>query len=363
MRWGAALLVFGLHSHNLLLLHGTSGAVASWAFTSGATGVSFFFILSGFVLAWAARPGATRLPDARRFWRRRIARIYPVHLVTALLALLLTRWLTPEGLPGLKQTAANLLLVHTWKDEWWQTLDAVSWSLACEAFFYALFPLLQRLVLEPLARRPRRTAALAALCAALVVALPWADSQFALDWQMNSQPLLRLPEFVLGALLAGLVRGGHWRGPAPDAALAVTLLGYFGAGRLTAGSPYAYGACTVLGFALLIPAGAVADLCGERSFWRRRLLVRLGELSFAFYIVHLLVLRVALRFQDRITHPALVVAVLLVVALGCAWLIERGVEVPGRRLILTPPQWLRWSRRSRRAQCRQRQNGWPAGSA
>ncbi|WP_063837069.1 acyltransferase family protein [Phaeacidiphilus oryzae] len=358
MRWGAALLVFGLHTHNLLLVHGTSGAAATWAFTSGATGVSFFFILSGFVLAWTARPGATRLPDVRRFWRRRIARIYPVHLVTALLALLLALWLTPDGLPSAKQIAANLLLVHTWKGDWWQTLDSVSWSLACEAFFYAVFPLLQRLVLDPLARRPRRTTALAACCAALVAVLPWVDAHFALNWQMNSQPLLRLPEFVLGALLALLVRGGHWRGPAPDAALAVALLGYFGAAQLAAGSPYAYSACTVLGFALLIAAGATADLRGERCFWRRRALVRLGELSFAFYMVHLLVLRAALRLPDAVTHHTAFAAAVLVTALGCAWLVERGVELPARRLILAPPLWVtRW------AQWRQRQKGWPAGSA
>jgi peptidoglycan/LPS O-acetylase OafA/YrhL len=46
---------------------------------ASATGVSFFFVLSGFVLTWSARPDDI----ATGFWRRRIARIYPVHLVTA----------------------------------------------------------------------------------------------------------------------------------------------------------------------------------------------------------------------------------------------------------------------------------------
>lgn len=109
----------------------------------------------------------------------------------------------------------------------------------------------------------------------------------------------------------------------------------------------------MLGFALLIPAGATADLRGERCFWRQPVLVRRGELSFAFYMVHLLVLRAALRLPDTLTHHTAFAAA----ALGCAWLLERGVEVPARRLVLTPPQW------SRPSQWRQRQKGWPAGSA
>ena len=52
-------------------------------FGSGAVGVSFFFVLSGFVLTWLARPGET----AHRVWRRRAAKIYPNHAVTWAVAL------------------------------------------------------------------------------------------------------------------------------------------------------------------------------------------------------------------------------------------------------------------------------------
>ncbi|HYA44548.1 MAG TPA: acyltransferase family protein [Acidimicrobiales bacterium] len=43
----------------------------------GSSAVALFFVLSGFVLAWSAKPGA----QARAFYVRRVARIYPVHLV------------------------------------------------------------------------------------------------------------------------------------------------------------------------------------------------------------------------------------------------------------------------------------------
>src|SRR5919107_1067497 len=70
LRWMAALLVFGLHVHNFGWFGGTGGRLVSWAFGAGATGVSFFFVLSGFVLTWSARPRDRALA----FWRRRVAR-------------------------------------------------------------------------------------------------------------------------------------------------------------------------------------------------------------------------------------------------------------------------------------------------
>ena len=46
-------------------------------FDIGYSGVSFFFILSGFVLAWSTTPGLSPWT----FYRRRLARIYPIYLV------------------------------------------------------------------------------------------------------------------------------------------------------------------------------------------------------------------------------------------------------------------------------------------
>ncbi|MDR3082791.1 MAG: acyltransferase, partial [Streptomyces sp.] len=138
LRWVAALLVFGLHVRNFGYFSGFGDRIATWAFGAGASGVSFFFVLSGFVLTWSVRPNDRTLA----FWRRRFARIFPVHLVTAVIALLMAYLLAHQAKPTATQTLANFLLVHSWWRPWWQTLNPVSWSLACEAFFYAAFPLL-----------------------------------------------------------------------------------------------------------------------------------------------------------------------------------------------------------------------------
>ncbi|MEU6371484.1 acyltransferase [Streptomyces sp. NPDC046931] len=330
LRWMAALLVFGLHVRNFGYFSGTGDRIMTWGFGSGATGVSFFFILSGFVLTWSARPGDRALA----FWRRRIARVYPVHLVTAAIALLMACTLAHQARPTLTQGLANVLLVHSWWRPWWQTLDPVSWSLACEAFFYAAFPLLA-LVLRRLGARG--SAALAGVSVLTVLVLSRADAHHWLPQPINSFPAARLPEFVLGAATARLVILDRWRGPGLEASLALAIIGYFLVPQVTAGYPAT--PCTLIGFALLIPAAAVADLRGLPSLWRHRRLVRLGEISFAFYMVHLLVLQAGTSVfgtSPRFGPPTAVAltAVTFALSLGLSWVLYEAVERPARRLLL-----------------------------
>ena len=117
MRFIAAAMVFLFHANLEGLFAspeagGTFNAIAS---QGGWTGVGFFFILSGFVLTWAARPG----DSTPRFWRRRFFKIYPNHLVTFIAALLLLTVVAQEigrELAGDPQPAAAAVLVPgRWK--------------------------------------------------------------------------------------------------------------------------------------------------------------------------------------------------------------------------------------------------------
>jgi len=343
LRWVAALLVFGLHVNNFGYFGGEAGRIVLWGFGAGATGVSFFFVLSGFVLTWSARPG----DRAPAFWRRRIARVYPVHLVTLGIALLMAYALPHQTRPTSDQALSNLLLVHSWWRPWWQTLNPVSWSLACEAFFYAAFPLLF-LLLRRLGARGATVLGVLSVVAVLVLAR--ADAHHWTDQALYSMPAARLPEFVLGAVTARLVLLGRWRGPGLEASLALAVIGYFLVPQVTPG--YSATVCTIAGFALLIPAAAVADLRGLPSLWRRRRLVRLGELSFAFYMIHLLVLRAGTQLLGTKPHFGLlaglaVTAVAFTVSLALSWVLYEAVEGPARRLLLRSRRTGRESREQR----------------
>ncbi|MEV7724599.1 acyltransferase [Streptomyces sp. NPDC087917] len=340
LRWTAALMVFFYHVHIVEYFGGRANDLVTFAFGVGNTGVSFFFVLSGFVLAWssATAPTGRGVP---RFWRRRFARVYPLHLATVAMALAMGFLLAPDTLPDRGPLTANLLLVQSWVPQvpYFQGLNPVSWSLACEAFFYLAFPLL----FWPLRRfGPRCALPVAVLALAAVVTVPTVMELTGVSdgavWAQYFDPLTRLPEFVLGIAVAELVRAGRWRGPGLTASLGLAVVGYF----LSYQADYAFRttACTIVGFTCLIAAAARADLAGEPSSWRGRLSVKLGEVSFAFYMVHILVIRTGEHLFGG--HPKLplwdggllVLAAAFSASLALAWALHTWVEVPGRRLLL-----------------------------
>ena len=110
LRWAAALIVFGQHIleqyYNSQLVAAKPVRSAVWALLAhgGGLGVSFFFVLSGFVLAWSARPGER----AGRFWWRRFSKVYPAALVTTLAAVVIV------GGAGPLQLATHLTLTQSW---------------------------------------------------------------------------------------------------------------------------------------------------------------------------------------------------------------------------------------------------------
>src|SRR5207244_705333 len=91
LRFYAALLVFLSHAAlpiatiRLLADDNTEYTFLWLARPAGGLGVTFFFVLSGFILTWSARPTDT----ARAFWRRRAAKIIPSYVVAWVLAMVL----------------------------------------------------------------------------------------------------------------------------------------------------------------------------------------------------------------------------------------------------------------------------------
>lgn len=324
LRAVAALIVFAYH-----LDHHTRWLPFDDLADHGYVGVAFFFVLSGFVLTWSTREGTT----VHDFWVRRVARVYPSHLVTALVALVVpvTAFaITPGAI------AANLLLVQGWFPQWHIAfgLNAVSWSLSCEAFFYLCAPFL----IAWSRRRSTRTAALAMLGWALAmsaVAVAAGLHSPGADIAAYTNPLIRSGEFALGVLLALLVQRG-WRprvGPLVAGVLTIGL-GLLLAGRTLPQS--VVDVAFVPAFAALVLTSAVADIRGARTPLHHRSMTYAGEVSFAFYLVHELVIMnlAAVVGPGGTLRWGLVWSVLaLVLATAGAVALHHGVERPAQRAI------------------------------
>lgn len=319
----AALLVFAYH-----IGHHSTWFGGSW-FRNGFVGVAFFFVLSGFVLTWSTRPGAS----ARRFWVRRWARIYPSHFVMALVAIIVPVTAFPITWPAL---AANLTLTQAWFPQWGIAfgVNAVSWSLSCEAFFYLVAPFLIRWTHE------RRLRHVAPVCAAWALAMAGAAIAAGLasnhaDIWAYTNPLIRSGEFVLGVLLAVLVQRGcrsalpGWLGLVAVVGVAVLVHRWWLPQSVV-------DVIFIAPFALAIWISAGADLRGVAGVLHHRWATYAGEVSFAFYLVHELVIMnvVAVVGADRrglSTVPWVLTA--FVLSALCAVALHHLVERPAQRWI------------------------------
>lgn len=346
LRWLAAFIVFCYHIGTLGVIHspssGPSGTERHWeaVFSQGDIGVAFFFVLSGFVLTWVAKPADTRTA----FWRRRVAKIYPNHVVTWAIVIGLTTLLWGDKLNKVV-TLLNLALVQPWfytslhGFSIGYSVNTVSWSLGCEAFFYLSFPFVIPLLRKLNAKQLYWTAGI--LTGLTYACQHWQYYLFphnpsASFWFVYMFPPVRSIEFWLGVVTALLVKRGRWYGPDLWTAMALAIGVYYvnGTNWIT---PYLHTISFDIVCCLLIAAAAQADLAGARSPWRWRPLVFLGEISFAFYLVHVELIQNIMRaWRPHGWHAEtalLVIPCLLAGAIGLAYLLYRFVEMPFMRLL------------------------------
>lgn len=359
LRWLGALAIFLSHTEVFMPV-----PYASAVFDIGSS--TFFFVLSGFALAWSYSARDTRA----WFWSKRFAAIWPLVVVAAVLPAFFALAFPDPNLDLDESkvvwlTVSSVLLVLAWVPAQLESPNPVMWFVSALAFFYLLFPALIRPVLR---RNLRQLAILAGVCLLVAWGLRiWLWIAFPppaeLDRDQLSEaqwlifgyysPVARLQEFVLGMVTAVAVRRG-WRAVSVPTAFGLLLaagigLWFFREADWRIAVPYdARTQVTLPLFALLIAAVAVRDRTGRTGWLASSPMSRLGRLSYSFYLFQFLVLvPIALAlFPDRTVVDFFFdpvparwshltwVGVGLVGTLAFAWVMHRLVEVPAGR-------WLR----------------------
>lgn len=167
--------------------------------------LSFFFILSGYILAIAYLRAGHPLKKSR-FYLGRFARIYPLYFIT--LVLDTPDWFVAHArgfggfLPGLLPTAGvfieHLFMLQAWLP-WQRGIDRPNWSLSVEAFLYLLFPFVAVYIWKLSSRAVCLLAPVLWIGGQLMILL--ASQWFSID-TLLWVPLVHLTTFLLGIALA-----------------------------------------------------------------------------------------------------------------------------------------------------------------
>ena len=288
---------------NIVLFHFSNPQWFGWlapVVNAGYASVSFFILLSGFVLGYNynARARAGEL-STLRFYEARFTRLYPIYLLSLILAWRMIPLERGAHTPAMFWTGIVLspLLLQGWIPEIATFLNTPAWTMSAESFYYVLFPWMARW------KKPERLGQhLAKMAGVWVLGMvPGAlyaifnpDGLAHVDrWSygkwlqaLKYTPIPHLASFVFGVLLAELdevvPRLGSRR-------LVLGLIGFGGTFAVLTQAehlPYAllhdgsfmplFG-CIILGLAGVNP---LSQLLGRRP------LVFIGEASYCLYLLH-----------------------------------------------------------------------------
>jgi peptidoglycan/LPS O-acetylase OafA/YrhL len=292
----------------------------------GYQAVPTFFVLSGFVLARTYGPIEWTRAALRKYSVGRLARVYPVYLLSLLIV-------APFIVKALDQPKAWLVAMHLTLTQGWFSghytagWNTPAWSLSCEMFFYLVFPLL--IV-------PMKNAGWAKTLSAAFLACILTQALWAAGVSDQIKPLIHLSDFLMGIAVARAFDLIAKRSAEPFATpLPGTWLylpGLLGSAVILAWAQYLPGSISMntllrpmnalLLLGLGLGGGPLARLFSTRP------VVYLGKASYALYILHIPVLWWA------VSWPSFAVTYLyvpFVVALSC--IVYSAFEEPANRFI------------------------------
>jgi peptidoglycan/LPS O-acetylase OafA/YrhL len=315
--------------------------------------VGFFFLLSGYILAYNYADRPTPLVK-RQFWRARFARLYPIYLLSLLLfcTMLVSEWHAHSHTQFLAGVILTPLLLQGWSPALATFWNTVAWTLSAEAAFYFAFPWLIRL---PWPKSPARLIALLLGIWALGLVphtlylltnpdhLPGPANRYSYGtWirTLKYTPLAYATTFLAGIILARLqasltLAERHRAWIAAASLVAIGLFFAFAVDRV----PYIlmHGGFLVPLFAALVIGLSGQNLFAAAFSWKP--IELLGQASYALFLLHfnfinmLRVYHVPQRLHLAAFDPWVSYAATLVLAIAAMNLVEK----PARRAILSSP--------------------------
>lgn len=253
----------------------------SFIFGQANVGVSYFFILSGFVMIIAY--GGERI-SFLNYMKSRLARIYPVYLLAIYPVISMFSFHNINK----SDLALNLFMVQSWFPAKALTINPPGWSLSVELFFYLSFPfLLNNIYLKK--KLSKITIGIlifwliSQLLFHLIVSKDIVLSFFSIV-DIHYHPLMHLNEFLIGNL-AGLyfIRYLKFRQKNYLPHIIIGLFFLIILLKFPIGFNFHNGLLALIFIPLILYISLDNQITSE--FFSKRIFVFLGEISFSIYIL------------------------------------------------------------------------------
>lgn len=296
----------------------------------GFIGVTFFFILSGFILAYSYQnkiiSGKTSI---KSFYIARIARIYPIHVCTFIAAISLFSY----GYYSSDQFIFNAALIQAFipESKYYFTVNAVSWSISVELFLYLLLPFLIRLDNKGL------------LYLSIILVLLKLSMSISLSDKLNHamvyiSPFMRVSDFSIGILMYRyrniLIEKLSKLNILYLQAMSIITLVIFCSYSNQIPISYRYDLYYILPMSMIILSLSIDGTLIFRAL-SNRVFVFLGEVSFSFYMIHQMVIKffVENNHNLNLTNWQLFLSMFLS-SLLLSIIAYKIIEIPSKNIII-----------------------------
>ncbi len=343
LRFVFALMVFLSHLNYIIPTTNEFWSFCyRYVFREGYVGVSFFFMLSGYILAYRyADEFVSNTFSFKTFVRRRLARIVPMYYVGLLIALPLsfTEFLEGDRVFYFKKLVTNLFLIQSLVpiSDYYFSFNGVSWSVATELVFYVSFPVVVTFLIR---QRSLKKIVCTITVLLVIIATILLNSPNAYYWLYIS-PYLRIADFVMGICLFLWLKNKNIKIPKEKATSwevrALYVFFFFLVVQTYVHENFKVGTFYWVPIATIIGVFSITNVHGRLSaFLSHKLLQHLGHISFSFYLLHHSFFK---YYEQYLMHKipsqwtGFVILFLLLISVFTSSITYNYIEEPARKLL------------------------------
>lgn len=284
---------------------------------AGCIGVGIFIIVSGYLTYW-------NYTETKEYFKSRIIRIYPLFIITFLLAIPLQINLKDFNsyLANFPKAVCNLLLINAWipNQNYYYSFNSVSWFLTLVVFF----ALVTKPLIKQIKKTTRRTSIILLtiiIVIEIILSLVFQNKTYS-HWLLYICPAVRLLDYINGMLLCKIMMGKTRVNEKNNYALqfgiiaTIIIVLVLLETSFFINSDWYLNAVWIISILLLLGMLVCEEGTVDRIIFKNKIILFIASISFELFLIHQLVIRYMDRISKRIALNNSIIEFILSFALS-----------------------------------------------